>query len=105
MGSEPPKQTEPKFELGIHDLENSLTQIGFPPKTLKSQTTYSMGNGKEVSNANEAAELFLQREFNQVVNCKKEPHPPLFVPDTFIFHQLKSKVTISTTLIYTNLPF
>ncbi len=86
-----PKQ--PDFQLGIHDLENSLTKIGFPTKNSKNKATYSTGNGKDVDNADEAAELFLEREFSQVVKCKKTPHAPIFVPDTFIFNQLKSKVT------------
>ena len=89
---------ETLFELGIHDLENSLTEIKFPPINPKKKERYSMGNGYIVNSADKAADLFLQREFSFVANCKNEPHPPVFVPDIFI-SKLKSVVRIFIALI------
>ncbi len=87
---------ETQFELGIHDLENSLTEIVFPPNQGKNRERYWMGNGFVVTSADEAADRFLQREFNAIANCRKTPHPPVFVPDIFI-SKLKSKVKIQVT--------
>ncbi len=82
-----------QFELGSHDLENTLTEIEFPPNKGKNGKLYSMGNGSAVNSADEAADLFLQREFNAIANCHKTLHPPVFVPDIFI-SKLKCKVKI-----------
>ncbi len=57
-----------------------------------------MGNGCTVNSADEAANLFIKREFSFVANYKEKPHPTVFVPDIFI-SKLKSKVNISITLI------
>ncbi len=84
---------ETEFELGIYDLENSLTEIQFPPINHKKKERYSMGNGCIVNSADEAADLFLKREFSFVNDYKEKPHPPTFVPDIFI-SKLKSMVKI-----------
>ncbi len=56
------------------------------------QERYSMGNGKEVTDPNEATDLFLRREFPEIANCEKVPHIPVFVPDIFIFNSVKPEV-------------
>ena len=81
------------FDLGIHDLENSLTEIEFPKRQGKIRKTYLMGNGNKVDNATEAADLFIRRECPQIANCTDEPHRPVFVPDTFLFNSLKPEVS------------
>jgi len=85
-----PNQSD--FELGIHELENSLTEIRFPKCQGKIKNTYFMGNGSEVNDANAAAGLFLKREFAEIANSNNVPHPPVFVPDTFIFKSVKKEV-------------
>jgi hypothetical protein len=82
----------PKFQLGIHDLDNSLTEIEFPKWQGKMKNTYSMGNGIEVKSAKKAADLFLCREFPEIANCNVKPHDPIFVPDIFIFNAVKTEV-------------
>ncbi len=81
-------------ELGVHDLENNLTDIIFPKCHVKIRETYSMGNGKIVDNPNEAAELYLQREFIEISNCQSVLHSPIFVPDIFIFNSVKEEVKL-----------
>jgi len=92
---------ETQFELGIYDLDNSLTEIQFPPINHKKKERYSMGNGCIVNSADEAADLFLKREFSFVNKHKEKPHPPIFVPDIFISKLVNkvNKVNILMSLI------
>ncbi len=82
----------PDFDLGIHDLENELKEIRYPELNRKWKGNYLMGCGREVQNPNDATDLFLKREFKAIADCEDLPHPPVFVPDIFVFKYLNGKV-------------
>ena len=90
--SEPLTNQDLDVELGIHSLENNLKEIVFPKCQGKIRTTYSMGNGKIVTDANNATKLYIEREFPEISSCYNKPHSPIFVPDAFIFNSVKPKV-------------
>jgi len=80
-------------ELGSFTLENTVNQVRFLERERgkKSRLKYMLGKGISTDDPSQAADHFLEREFPQL--HKEDPHPPLFVPDTFIYKHFPEKVT------------
>ncbi len=80
-------------ELGSFTLENTVDQVRFPEKISgkRSRLEYMLGKGISTKDPSKAADHFLDREFPQL--CQDVPHPPLFVPDTFIYKHFPEKVS------------
>jgi hypothetical protein len=80
-------------ELGSFALENSVNQVRFPERKngKKSRLKYMLGKGISMDDPSQAADHFLDREFPQLL--QEDPHPPLFVPDTFIYKHFSKKVS------------
>jgi hypothetical protein len=50
-----------------------------------------MGNGRLVKNPSVGAQVFMEREFGEILAHQKKPHPVLFVPGTFLFDTVSSE--------------
>jgi hypothetical protein len=50
-----------------------------------------MGNGRLVKNPLVGAQVFMEREFGEILAHQKKPHPVLFVPGTFLFDTVSSE--------------
>ena len=81
-------------ELGSFTLENTVDQVRFPekPNGKDSRLRYLLGKGISTEDPSEAADHFLDREFPEL--RQEDPHPPLFVPDTFIYKPFKKETRV-----------
>jgi hypothetical protein len=58
-----------------------------------------MGQTKKTENPKIAIDIFLEREFPQLLNCKNKPHEAVLVPDSYIYKTAaKVFVFFGTTL-------
>ncbi len=44
-----------------------------------------MGQTKKTENPKTAIDIFLKREFPQLLSCQVEPHEAVLVPDSYIY--------------------
>jgi hypothetical protein len=44
-----------------------------------------MGQTKKTENPQTAIDIFLEREFPQLLKCQAEPHEAILVPDSYIY--------------------
>ena len=65
-------------KIAWHHLWMTPYQYTFPQK-------YNLGYTLEASNPEDAIQIFLEREFPQVLNWDKEPHDAFIIPDSFIY--------------------
>jgi hypothetical protein len=56
------------------------------------QIKYHLGQTKETTNPKIAINLFLKREFPQLLECQTEPHEAFLVPDSFVYRGIAAKV-------------
>ena len=59
---------------------------------------YNLGNDVKIRDPETATTEFLKREFPQLLKSEKEPHPVLFIPDTFLYGDIAKKVTDGNTI-------
>jgi hypothetical protein len=59
---------------------------------LNFQTKYLLGQTKGTTYPENAINLFLKREFPQLLKCQTDPHEAFLVPDSFIYGGLAAKV-------------
>jgi hypothetical protein len=59
---------------------------------LNFQTKYLLGQTKETTHPETAINLFLEREFPQLLKCQTDPHEAFFVPDSFVYGGIAAKV-------------
>ncbi len=53
---------------------------------------YDLGCGMKTTNPEEAGELLMKREYPEILNCQGKDHDYLFIPDTFMYEELTTKV-------------
>jgi hypothetical protein len=53
-----------------------------------------LGQTKKTEDPTTAIEIFLQREFPQLLNSHEEPHEAFLVPDSFIHGGIAAKVIL-----------
>jgi len=53
-----------------------------------------LGQTKKTEDPTAAIEIFLKREFPQLLNCHEEPHEAFLVPDSFIHGGIAAKVML-----------
>jgi hypothetical protein len=51
-----------------------------------------LGQTKETTNPETAINLFLEREFPQLLKCQTEPHEAFLVPDSYCYGGIAAKV-------------
>jgi len=51
-----------------------------------------LGQTKETTNPETAINLFLEREFPQLLKCQTDPHEAFLVPDSFVYGGIAEKV-------------
>jgi hypothetical protein len=56
---------------------------------------YNLGNDESANNEIVAIELFLNREFPEILKRESEPHNVIFMPDSYIYNDLTEKVAFS----------
>jgi hypothetical protein len=66
-------------------------------KFLIFQANYLLGQTKETTHPETAINLFLEREFPQLLKCQKEPHEAFLVPDSFSYGGIAAKVILSAS--------
>jgi hypothetical protein len=57
-----------------------------------------LGQTKETNDTQTAINLFLEREFPQLLKCQTEPHEAFLIPDSFIYGGIAAKVILPTSL-------
>jgi hypothetical protein len=50
----------------------------------------------ETKHPETAINLFLEREFPQLLKCQTDPHKAFLIPDSFIYGGIAAKVTFYT---------
>jgi hypothetical protein len=58
------------------------------------QAIFHLGQTKKTEDPTAAIEIFLKREFPQLLNCQEEPHEAFLVPDSFIHGGIAAKVML-----------
>ncbi len=59
-----------------------------------------MGNDILTNDADEAMEIFLKREFPQILARESNPHDVIFIPDSFDYGNMIKKVSRTSKHIY-----
>ncbi len=59
-----------------------------------------MGNDIQTNDADEAMEIFLKREFPQILARKSNPHDVIFIPDSFNHRNMIEKVCYKAKQMY-----
>ena len=49
------------------------------------QAIFNLGQTKKTENLKSAIDIFLEREFPQLLKCQVEPHDAVLVPDSYIY--------------------
>ena len=64
------------------------------PKTklILFQTKYNLGNTDQTESPEQATEVFLTREFPQILKSATQPHDAVFIPDSFVYGGIAAKV-------------
>jgi hypothetical protein len=55
-----------------------------------------LGQTRETTHPETAINLFLEREFPQLLKCQIEPHEAFLVPDSFVYGGIAAKVRNQT---------
>ncbi len=61
----------------------------FSNSFLQELIVYDLGNDKKTANLRQAGDIFVAREFPELLSC---PHDALFVPDTYLYDGMTEKV-------------
>ena len=54
-----------------------------------------MGNGRLAKSPSEGAQLFMEREFPEILDHQTTPHPIVFIPETYLFDNISTKVNLN----------
>ncbi len=67
--------------------------MGHPKKKfIIFQTKYNLGNTDQTESPEQATEVFLTREFPQILQSATQPHDAVFIPDSFVYGGIAAKV-------------
>ena len=69
--------------ITLRGVFNIMTFLGF---------FCALGNSRQVISPSEGAQLFMEREFREILDQQTTPHPVVFIPETFLFDSIPSKV-------------
>ena len=58
------------------------------------QAIYHLGQTKVTDNPEDASNLFLEREYPQLLKCKTVPHEAFLIPDSFVYGGIATKVIL-----------
>jgi hypothetical protein len=79
------------FKFNFKTRPEGLLSINFEQIL---QAIFHLGQTKKTKDPATAIEIFLKREFPQLLNCHEEPHEAFLVPDSFIHGGIAAKVIL-----------